>query len=84
MEIVTVADAVAVLDYLHKRELICTHCGDKLALYENQFQRRCEDCKSQHTRYNKAKVPSELERRIIGALQRWIAENPPTEERSDS
>ena len=76
MEITTVADACVVLDYLHRRELLCSLCGDHVALYENQFHRRCENCKSDKANYNKAKVPNELERRIIGALQRWVEGNP--------
>ena len=79
LEIVTIADAVAVLDYLHKRELLCTHCGGKLVVWENAFHRRCDDCKSPNANYKKARIPNELERNIVAALNRWIALHSPDE-----
>ncbi len=75
MEIVSVADAVATLEYLHRRELLCTSCGDRMAVYENAFKRCCAECKPPHGDFNKAKVPSVVERCIISALQRWLAEH---------
>ncbi len=79
MNIISIADACAVMDYLHRRELLCSVCGCKVAVHENQFHKRCEECKSPHAVYNMARVPNELERRIVGALQRWLSSNPPDE-----
>jgi hypothetical protein len=79
MQIKTIADAVAVLDYLHKRELLCTQCGDHLAVWQNQYHRRCDECKSSKAEYNLAKVPNVLERLIVCALQRWVAGHPTDE-----
>ena len=75
MEITNVADACAVLEYLHRRELLCSSCGDRVAVYENQFHRRCDGCKSPHAAYNLAKVPSVIETVIVDALQRWLKDH---------
>lgn len=72
MKIQSVADAVAVLDYLHRRELLCTQCGDRIAEYKNTFHSRCSECRSPHATYSKAEVPSVLERHITDALAEWI------------
>jgi hypothetical protein len=80
VEIKSIADAVAVMDYLHKRALLCDSCGSCIAMWTNQFQSRCDACRAPHAEYKKAKVVSELERRIVGALQRWTAENPSPED----
>lgn len=82
MNIVTIADAIAVLDYLHKRELLCDKCGNNLALYEHvgAFHHRCKDCLSPHGRYQAYRAPNELERRICDALKRWNDENTPVVE----
>lgn len=77
MDIMSVSDAVAVLDYLHKRELLCDRCGGALAVYVNANSSRCATCKAPNAEYGKAKIPNELERRIVIALQRWIERNPP-------
>ncbi len=79
MDITSIADAVATLEYLHRRELLCTACGDRLAVYENAFRRCCAECKPPHGEFNKAKIPSELEKHIVRALQRWLTSNPPDE-----
>jgi len=77
MRIATVADAVAALSYLHKRELLCQNCGERIAEFKNAFHSRCGECKSPHALYNQAEVPSELERHIVEALQLWVKENTP-------
>ncbi len=79
MDIVTIADAIAVLSYLHKRELLCDKCGDKLATHEHvgSYHHRCIGCVSVNGRYTAYKVPNELERRICDALVRWNERNPP-------
>ncbi len=77
MEITSIADATATLEYLHKRSLLCQKCGDRVAVHENQFHRRCEVCKSPHAIYNKARVPSVIETAIVAALQRWLSEHAP-------
>ena len=77
MRIQSVSDAVAVLSYLHKRELLCENCGEKIAEFKNAFHSRCGDCKSPHALYNKAEIPSVLERNIVEALQLWVKENSP-------
>ena len=84
MDITNIADACAVLDYLHRRELLCQHCGDNMATVENAFHRRCEKCKSPNGQYSKARIPSELERVIVGALQRWVTSNPTSEGRGEA
>lgn len=76
MDIVTISDAIAVLSYLHKRQILCDRCGDKLAVYENQWHHRCAGCISKNARYTAYKVPNELERRICSALTRWNEQNP--------
>jgi len=76
LDINTIADAIAVMDYLHRRELLCTRCGDKLVVFRNQFHGHCGDCRRPNTVYEHAKVPNELERRICDALNRWNAANP--------
>lgn len=83
MDITTIADAVAVLDYLHRRQLLCDKCGDKLVEYSNAFHRRCAGCKVDNIAYKADRVPNELERRIVGALVRWNEGNPPDEGRKD-
>ncbi len=75
MEITSVADACAVLDYLHRRELLCPFCGDRLAVWENSFKRCCDECKPAHGEFNLARVPSVIERVIVSALQRWLADH---------
>ncbi len=81
MEITSVADAVAVLDYLHRRELLCTRCGDRLAVYDNVHHRRCEECVPRNGvgSYNRVRVPSVIEGCIVTALQRWLSEHCPRE-----
>lgn len=79
MEIVSLADAVSVLDYLHKRKLLCDKCGSRIAEYENQFHARCGVCRAPNAVYNKAKIPNELEKRIAGSLHRWNEHHPSPE-----
>ena len=76
MEIKTVADAVAVLDYLHRRQLLCDKCGCQVAIYTNAFHSRCEGCKVANSVYNRAQVPNELEARIVSALVSWTKGHP--------
>jgi NADH pyrophosphatase NudC (nudix superfamily) len=83
MDIVTISDAVQVLEYLHRRELLCTSCGDRLAVYENAFKRCCAECKPPHGEFNRAKVPSVIEKCIVSALQRWLAKNTPDAQPGD-
>ncbi len=79
LRINSIADAVAVLDYLHKRELLCDQCGGRVATLTNTHSSRCEACKSPHAEYKKARIPNELEGNIVRALQDWTTENSPQE-----
>jgi hypothetical protein len=83
LDIVSVSDACAVLDYLHRREILCQICGDKLAVWENPVRRCCDECKPVHGEYNRAKVTSVIEKRIVSALQRWLAKNTPDAQPGD-
>jgi NMD protein affecting ribosome stability and mRNA decay len=86
LDIVTIGDAIAVLDYLHRRELLCQRCGDKLVEFRNQFHGHCGECRRArpNTIYEVARVPNELETRICDALNRWNAQNPPAEKRESA
>lgn len=75
MEIKTIADAIAVLEYLHRRELLCDTCGSQLAEYRNQFHARCSLHKSPTAQYSRVAAPNELERRIAQALTAWTDAN---------
>lgn len=81
MEIKTISDAIACLEYLHKRELLCDKCGNELATYEHvgAFHHRCKGCLSPNGRYQPYKAANELERVICDALSRWNTGNPPRE-----
>ncbi len=84
MEIKSVSDAVAALEYLHRRELLCTQCGDRIAVWANEFHRRCEECKSPVAHYKKVAVPSVIERSIVGALNKWLTSNSASEGGGDA
>lgn len=73
--ILSITDAVAVMEYLHRRQLLCDHCGVRLVTKFNQFHRRCDGCVSPHGEYSKAKAPNDLEKCIVQALQDWTGTN---------
>ena len=85
MEIKSIADAISVLDYLHRRELLCNKCGTNIATHEHagSYHHRCKDCLSPHGLYTAYRIPNELEKRICDALNRWNAANPPDERWAD-
>ena len=84
MEIVTVADAVALLEYLNKRTLLCDKCGESAAEYQNQFHSRCKACKAPHAQYEENRVITKLERHLVSALKRWTASYAASEGRQDT
>ena len=76
MDIATVADAVSVLEFLYRRELICQVCAQGIAVMRHGASKKtcCEACTSPNARYEEV-VTSELEKCIIGALKRWNSAN---------
>lgn len=72
------ADALAAMDYLLKRELMCHRCGIKLSVWENTNHAYCEDHKPPHGEYHKVKPPNELERRLCKAIGLWLRDTPDT------
>ena len=67
------ADAVAVLDYLHKRGLMCEVCADGIAVGRHNASGRatCEGCKNVNARYEAVTI-GRLERCACEALRRWL------------
>ena len=77
MDIQNIADAVATLDFLYRRRLMCESCGQKTATVRHSASEKssCEECRSPHARYESL-VIGELEKHVISALARWNSSNP--------
>ena len=73
MKISSLSDAIAAMDYLLKRELLCQKCGWQLSVWRNVNHARCEDCKPKLGEYQKVSVANEFERRMCEALHNWLA-----------
>ncbi len=83
MEILSIADAVAALSYLHSRELLCDTCGIRLGEYRSQFKSFCEGCKPKNGDFRKTGVANGLEKCVFSALSRWLSDHPDADERRD-
>lgn len=75
MKISSLSDALSVMDYLLKRELMCGKCGLRLTEWTNANHARCEGCKPKFGDYNKAVAPNEFERRLCEAMHQWLADD---------
>ncbi len=76
MRIVTLTEALAAVDFLHKRELLCQKCGWQLATVGNQFSNFCDGCKRPHGIYDELKGPAnDFERYLCEALHQWFSQD---------
>lgn len=88
MRIANLSEALASVDFLHKRELLCGRCGWRLASVGNQFISVCETCRPAHGHYEEMKGPANgFERLLVQALHKWFSEddsNYPPADRGDT
>lgn len=70
----TVADALACMDYMHRRELLCEKCGLNLTEWVNPNHSYCTDCKPPHGEYSAHKAPNTLEKWLCKEVQEWLKE----------
>lgn len=72
MRIMSVADAIAALDYLHKRELLCERCGITLATVRSPNHAYCAGCRPVHGDYAAVVPANRLEKWLCDSLQEWL------------
>ena len=77
MDITTVADAVSVLEFLYRRDLVCQVCANEVSVVRHAASGKtcCAGCRNPHARYEDV-IVSRLEKHVISALKRWNAANP--------
>lgn len=65
-------EALAAVEFLNKRRVLCTSCGYRKSVAENQIQAHCEACKRPQGSYNGV-VPkaTELDLILCERVQRW-------------
>lgn len=72
MRINSVADALAAMDYLHKRELLCERCAIQLATVANPNHAYCDGCRPAHGEYRNITAPNRLEQGLCEAVRVWL------------
>lgn len=72
MVITNVADAIAAMDYLHRRKLLCDRCGIRVAEISNVMHSRCKDCRPAHGEFREIEHANEFEKRLCEAVRNWV------------
>lgn len=72
MVITGVADAIAAMDYLHRRKLLCDRCGIRVAEIHNALHSRCHGCRPPHGEFKEVSHANEFERRLCDAVRDWV------------
>jgi hypothetical protein len=80
MRINSLQEALAAVDYLQRRGLLCGKCGWHLATGVSQFGSECELHKVKNRSYDPAKPANIFEKALCDAVHAWMESQVPGEE----
>ncbi len=72
MKIESVADAIASMDFLHRRNLLCERCGINLSEVQNVNHAFCMQCKPPYGDWNPVVRPNKLEVWLCDSVKEWL------------
>ncbi len=67
----TMAEGMAILQYLTERKHLCTVCGYRWAVLENQYNQHCADCSKPTIVYSQRTKGSDFERILCQRFREW-------------
>ncbi len=67
----TMAEGMAILQYLTERKHLCTVCGYRWAVLENQYNQHCEECSKPTIVYSQRTKGSHFERILCQRFREW-------------
>jgi hypothetical protein len=71
--VITLAEALAIVNHLTQRGLLCTICGHGWGQFVNTYSVHCATCKSESANYTETRKGAKFEKVLCESLERFVA-----------